>query len=124
MEEKGNLFYVNAGHPAPLLFHNNKVTALETSGIVFGAVPEIDLSRSFINLPVGSILVLFSDGICERQNIRGEEFEIERLKKVVLQNQKSNSDAIIKAIFQAADEFGSKKKWKDDATAVVIKRLK
>jgi hypothetical protein len=124
MEEKGNLFYVNAGHPAPLLFHDNKVSELETSGIVFGALPEIELSRSFVNLPAGSILVLFSDGICERQNIKGEEFEIERLKKIVIQNQKFSSEGIIKAIFQAADEFGSKKKWKDDATAMVIKRRK
>lgn len=124
MEENGNLFYVNAGHPAPLLFHDNKVSELETSGIVFGALPEIELSRSFINLPVGCILTLFSDGICERRNNKGEEFEIERLKKVVLQNQKLSSEEILKAIFQTAEEFGGKKKWKDDATAVVIKRIK
>lgn len=124
MEENGNLFYVNAGHPAPLLFHNNNVTELETSGTVFGALPEIELSRSFINLPVDSILVLFSDGICERQNNKGEEFEIERLKKIAIQNQKFGSETIIKAIFHAADEFGGKKKWQDDATAMVIKRIK
>ena len=123
MEEKGNLFYVNAGHPSPLLFHNNKVTALETSGIVFGALPEIELSRSFINLPVDSTLVLFSDGICERQNNKAEEFDIELLKKVILQNQKFNSEKILEVIFESANEFGGKKKWKDDATAVVIKRI-
>jgi phosphoserine phosphatase RsbU/P len=124
MEEKGNLFYANAGHPSPLLFYNNKTIELETSAIVFGALPEIELSRSFINLPIESILLLFSDGIYERQNNKGEEFDIERLKKVVIQNQKLNSEGILKVIFQTADEFGSKKKWKDDATAVVIKRLK
>jgi len=42
---------------------------------------------------------------CERQNIKGEEFEIDRLKKIVIQNQKFNSEGIIKAIFQAADEL-------------------
>ena len=109
--------------PHRLLFHNNKVTALETSGIVFGALPEIELSRSFINLPVNSILVLFSDGICERQNTRAEEFDVERIKNAVLQNQLLDSEEILKALFQTADEFGGKKKWKDDATAVVIKRL-
>ncbi|NWF89155.1 MAG: PP2C family protein-serine/threonine phosphatase [Ignavibacteriaceae bacterium] len=124
MEEKGNLFYVNAGHPAPLLFSNNKVTELETSGTVFGALPEIELSRSFINLPINSILVLFSDGICERRNNKGAEFGLDNLKSVVQQNQKLSAEEILKSIFSAADEFGGRKKWKDDATAMVIKRFK
>ena len=124
MEEKGNLFYVNAGHPAPLLFYNNKVIELETSGTVFGALPEIELSRSFINLPFNSILILFSDGICERRNSKGAEFGIDNLKSVVQQNQKLSADEILKSIFSAADEFGGRKKWKDDATAMVLKRLK
>jgi len=122
MEEKGNLFYVNAGHPSPFLLYNNKITDLEGTGIVFGALPEIELHRSYINIPPGSILVLFSDGILERQNNKGKEFELEHLKKVVMQNQNLNAEEILKAIFQAADEFGNKKKWKDDATAVVFKR--
>jgi len=124
MEENGNLFYVNAGHPLPFLFHNNKITDLDGSGIVFGALPDVDLRRSFINLPPESILVLFSDGILERQNVKGEMFELERLKKVVQQNKNLNAEEILKAIFNTADEFGNKKQWKDDATAVVIKRLK
>ena len=122
MEEKGNLFYVNAGHPVPFLLHNNKITDLDGSGIVFGALPEIELHRSYINLPYDSSLVLFSDGILERQNNKGEEFGLEGLKKVVLQNNSLNAEEILKAIFRCADEFGNKEKWKDDATAVVVKR--
>jgi len=122
MEEKGNLFYVNAGHPVPFLLHNNKITDLDGSGIVFGALPEIELHRSYINLPYDSSLILFSDGILERQNNKGEEFGLERLKKVVLQNNNLNAEEILKSIFRFADEFGGKKKWKDDATAVVVKR--
>jgi len=124
MEDKGNLFYVNAGHPSPLLFNNNKFTILDSSGLVFGALPDVELRRSYTQIPENSIIVLFSDGILERQNEKGEMYETERLKKVVQQNKNLNASGIISAIFRAADEFGNKEIWKDDATAVVIKRLK
>jgi len=124
MEDDGNLFYANAGHPSPLLFHEEKITKLDTSGIVFGAMPEIEPHRSYVNMPVGSILLLFSDGIYERQNSSGEEFGLKRLKKTMLQNSGLKVEDILKSIFQAAEEFGNKEKWQDDATAVVIKRTK
>jgi len=123
MEENGNLFYVNAGHPAPILINGNEVIELESTGIIFGALPEIDLRRSYTKIFPGSVLVLFSDGILERQNNKGENFELERLKKVALQNKNLNAEEILAAIFCAANEFGKKKKWKDDATVVVLKRL-
>ncbi|MGE5806412.1 MAG: PP2C family protein-serine/threonine phosphatase, partial [Ignavibacteria bacterium] len=93
-------------------------------GIVFGAMSEIEPHRSYVNMPVGSILLLFSDGIYERQNSSGEEFGFKRLKKTVLQNSGLKVEDILKSIFKAADEFGNKEKWQDDATAVVIKRIK
>ena len=34
-----------------------------------------------------------------------------------------NADEILNSVFQAADDFGEKLKWKDDATVVVIKRI-
>ncbi len=49
---------------------------------------------------------------------------MKRLKKTVLQNSGLKVEDILKSIFQAADEFGNKEKWQDDATAVVIKRIK
>jgi len=124
MEENGNLFYVNAGHPSPILINGDEVIELESTGIIFGALPEIDLRRSYTKIFPGSVLVLFSDGILERQNNKGENFELERLKKVALQNKNLNAEEILAAIFCSANEFGKKKKWKDDATVVVLKRLK
>jgi sigma-B regulation protein RsbU (phosphoserine phosphatase) len=122
VEEKGNLFYVNAGHPPPLFVHENRAVSLNASGIVFGALPEIEPHRSFVNLPHNSSLILFSDGILERLNNKGEEFGLERLKKVVLSNKNLSAEEMLKVIFQSADEFGGRKKWKDDATVVVVKR--
>jgi sigma-B regulation protein RsbU (phosphoserine phosphatase) len=124
MELKGNLFYVNAGHPQPILIHDDKVIELESTGLVFGALPEIDLRRSYIKIHPDSVLVLFSDGIVERQNNKGDDFDLKRLKEIIIENKNMEAEEILNAIFEAANNFGDKKKWIDDATVVVIKRLK
>ena len=124
MEISGNIFFINAGHPSPFIVFNDKIINLDSTGLIFGAFPEIELHRAYTKLEPGGILVLFSDGILERQNKKGEEFNLERLQKVVLQNKDKTANEILQLIFKTADDFGKGKKWKDDATAIVIKRLK
>jgi len=123
MEDNGNLFYVNAGHPSPILCYQDKITVLDSTGLVFGALEDIELHRSFVRMHRGSTLVAFSDGIIERQNKYGEEFSVEHLKSVILENNNKSAEDIMNAVFDAADEFGDKAKWEDDATVVVLKRL-
>lgn len=122
MEDNGNLFYVNAGHPSPILCHQDKVSVLDSTGLVFGALEDIELHRSFVRMHRGSTLVCFSDGIIERQNKFGEEFDLECLKEVVKNNSSKSAVEILNAVFSAADEFGHNAKWQDDATVVVLKR--
>jgi len=55
------------------IFYNNKTIELKSTGLIFGAFPEIDLRRSYIDMHPGCILVLFTDGIVERQNNSEEE---------------------------------------------------
>ena len=123
MERNGNLFYINAGHPSPLLLIGNEISELDSTGLLLGALPEIALRRSYISIPPKGVLVLYTDGILERENKKGEEFGAARLKKVITTNKEKSSDEIMNSIFNAADDFGKSKKWKDDATVVVVKRL-
>ena len=123
MERNGNLFYINAGHPSPLLLKGSEIVELDSTGLLLGALPEIGLRRSYISIPPKGVLVLYTDGILERENKKGEEFGPVRLKKVIQRFRDKNADEIMNAIFHEADEFGKSKKWKDDATVVVVKRL-
>jgi sigma-B regulation protein RsbU (phosphoserine phosphatase) len=68
-------------------------------------------------------LLLFSDGIFERQDREGNQFGLERLKALAIQHQEKSALGIIDAIFNAVFEFGGGEKWEDDATLVVVKRL-
>ncbi len=122
LEINGNLFYVNAGHPIPFLVSGKEVIPLESTGLVFGALPEVSIHQTYVFIKPGSVLVLYSDGIIERQNRQKEEFGFDRLKDVVVKNQKKSAKEILDEIFNSAKIFGNSSKWEDDATVIIIKR--
>ena len=123
IEQQGNMFYVNAGHPAAVLIHGDEHQMLAATGTVIGPLPEFRITRSYNYLPPGAILVLYTDGIFERRNKVGDYFSIERLIRIVTENQNLSADEILATLFQSALEFGNMQPWEDDVTLVIIKRL-
>ena len=123
IQKDGNLLYVNAGHPSPLLFDGKNISELKSTGLLFGALPEIELTRGYSKINRGDILLLYTDGIIERKNKKQEEFGIDRLKEVVLSNLDKSPQEILDAIFSAAEIFGNNRNWEDDATIVVVKKV-
>ncbi|HPI73272.1 MAG TPA: PP2C family protein-serine/threonine phosphatase, partial [bacterium] len=75
-----------------------------------------------VHLPTGAALALYSDGIVERLNEKGEMFGIERLKASLVRHQHLESQAILELVFETVIEFGHGAPWEDDATLVVIKK--
>jgi sigma-B regulation protein RsbU (phosphoserine phosphatase) len=123
IEANGNMFYINAGHPGPLLFKKNEFIELESTGLIFGALPEIELQKKHAFIESGDIFVLFTDGIFETLNYNDELFGIDRLKQIIAESSEKNSKDLSNEIFNAAQKFAHAKKWLDDATVVVIKKL-
>jgi len=123
IENNGNIIYVNAGHPSPLLIQGDQVTELKSTGMILGAMPEIALYRSYAKFTAGAALVMFSDGIIERKNSEREEFGMDRLIALAKEHQERSAQEILDIVFNTVFEFGEKMKWSDDATVVVIRRL-
>ncbi|RJP70685.1 MAG: hypothetical protein C4539_06080 [Ignavibacteriales bacterium] len=123
-EKNGNLFFVNAGHPSPVLVNGNNIEELESTGLIFGALPEISLYSSFAKIHPGGVLVLFSDGIIERQNKKNEFFGLDRLKELIIVNKEKSAQEILNVIISTVEGFGRKSVWQDDATVLVVKKLK
>lgn len=122
-ENNGNLFFVNAGHPAPILLNGNTIEELDSTGLIFGALPEISLYSSFAKIQPGGVLVLFSDGIIERQSKKNEFFGLDRLKELIVKNKEKSAQEILDIIFTTVEGFGRKAVWQDDATVLVVKKL-
>lgn len=124
IEANGNLVYSNAGHPPPLIVSGYNVQTLDQGGFVLGPLPEVKLKRGFAFLNPGSVLILYSDGLIERLNRLGDQFEMERMTKTVLEYQHLSAQELVSLVIDTAYNFGDKSKWIDDVTVVVVKRLK
>ena len=124
LEANGNLFYVNAGHRAPMLLRGGRQDPLEleSGDIVMGPVPDARFKRCFVHVDRGDCLVLYTDGVNERQETDGGLFGTERMIDVLREVRDEPSQAIVDALLGAAARFGDGTPWSDDASVCVIKR--
>jgi len=72
------LRYINAGHLPPLLIRNDgssaQVVRLDEGGPVLGLLPGARYTQAVVQVRSGDLLVVYSDGILEAENARGDEF--------------------------------------------------
>jgi sigma-B regulation protein RsbU (phosphoserine phosphatase) len=122
LDRDGGIIYVNAGHPAPLLLHGDRVESLERGGTVVGPLPEVRYRRGYALLAPGAVLVACSDGILERRDASGAYFGEPGLIRVGREAQPGSAEEILEAVFSAAGRHGGDRPWEDDATVVVVKR--
>ncbi len=122
LQRDGDIAYINAAHPPPFLVSNGDVKELAATGIALGFMPEIKLHQSYARMNPGDILVLYSDGVIERQNTAGDFFGLERLQELVRQHRTRNTQEIVDLVFDTIYKFGDQTNWRDDTTVLVIKR--
>jgi sigma-B regulation protein RsbU (phosphoserine phosphatase) len=119
--ESGNISYINAGHPPPILIHGTQARRLQPTGMILGALSETQFRRASATFEPDDVLLLYTDGVVERRR-RGEEFGLQRLEEAVIQHREESAAAILKSIHEAVGVFGDPPAFEDDVTLVVIKR--
>ena len=119
-EEK--LTYVNAGHNPPLLIRNGKIQKLEKGGMILGVMKTKNpyISEE-IKLQKNDVLVMYTDGISEAMNKRGEEFSEKKLEKLALSLSNKSAEHILNEINLEVQNFVSGNIQSDDITMIVIK---
>ncbi len=125
LERNGTLVYVNAGHdPGLLLRRDGEVVNLRSTGLVLGPMENLEYRRAWAELCPGDILVLYSDGIVERQGVEGD-FGRERLEDFIraAQLRGDSASAIVDSLLEEVHRFGQSQEFADDVTAMVVRRL-
>src|SRR5580704_8242748 len=115
------LHYTNAGHLPPIYISGGKVRRLETGGMVVGLFNDVPFEQGSVEIEHGGILVAYSDGLIEPENVYGEEFGTTRLIDVATRNKDASSHAIAEAMMHAADEWSGSPEQADDMTVIVMR---
>jgi len=119
--------YSRAGH-CPVLYHkaSTGITEyLKDKGTALGMVRGNDYGRlvetNVIQYASGDIMVLYTDGITEAKNQRGEEFDYDRLADALREVTDKKPNEIEKNITHRLYEFSGSKDINDDYTSMTIK---
>jgi phosphoserine phosphatase RsbU/P len=115
------LTYTNAGHLAPFFVHGGNVQRLDEGGTVVGLFESASYSQGAIRVSPGGLLVAFSDGLTEPENVYGEEFGLDRLREEILRQRHMPPQRVAENLIAAADQWAGTPEQADDITVIVAR---
>ncbi len=118
--------FARAGHTELMVYSSKKkIRKLRPHGTALGLLPN-ELTGNFDSIsfcfkPYYTVL-MFSDGIIESLNNRGDEFGIDNLQTIFYESccKKNSPSKSTDKILRAVDEFSENKEQSDDQTMVII----
>ena len=124
LDADGGLLAVNAGHcPVLIRRRDGRVEQIPSCGLPLGILATAGYRESSGRLEPGDLLVLFTDGLTEAENLDEEEFGTQRVEQVVAGLREPNAESACRELLRAVDEHAGGKPLQDDATLVVVERL-
>ena len=126
LDENGTGHYLSAGHNPDYLYRteDGTIEELRSENLVLGAFDFADYSSSPIQLNRGDLLVVYSDGLTEAENMKGDMFEERRLVKLIQENAGKGAEALRTSILDAIENFTQNSAQNDDITFLLTERVK
>ena len=115
------LRYTNAGHLPGFLISNGASKHLDKGGMVLGVMEDYVYEEGTVEVPPNPLLVEYSDGLVEPENVYGEEFGVRRLREAAIRVQGSAPQVVGQALMMAAEEWAGTPEQADDMTVVVAR---
>jgi phosphoserine phosphatase RsbU/P len=116
------LTYVNAGHNAPMLCRQSgALERLEAGGLPIGIQAGASYQSDSITLHPDDWLVIFTDGVIEAVNTRGEEYGEARLLGSVARSSGASPPEMMRHILGDLDLFVGNTPQHDDVTCLLLK---
>jgi serine phosphatase RsbU (regulator of sigma subunit) len=119
----GTLRFARAGHNYPLLFspQSGECRTLTGRGIVLGCVEQVDLEEVSVDLHLGELLVLYTDGITDANSTAGEFFGMERLRETVCATGELSPQNVCDLVFERVDRFQAGAVQYDDMALLALR---
>jgi len=113
---------VNAGHEPPLILRSaaSSVETLWKHGIVLGIDQSSTYEQEETQLAAGDLVVLYTDGLTEATNERGELYTLARLEEFLVEHRDQAAQQLADSIFEAVKAYAGAE-LRDDATVLVLR---
>jgi len=114
--------YARAGHEPPLLLHiDGSVERIpHSSGMALGLWDSIMLDERSLFLAPGDTLLLYTDGMTDCRDPKGEAFGLERIKKNLSGYANLNAQQVCDNLLETLKKYQDGSKQDDDVTLVAV----
>ncbi|HNS51935.1 MAG TPA: GAF domain-containing protein [Anaerolineae bacterium] len=121
----GEIAYVNAGHPPPILVRAKSGVSVElrTGGMAMGVLPNLEYEERTVCMEPGDALVLYTDGIIEAPGEGRALFGRVRLADAARAARHQPAAQMGESIEAAVAQFTAGAPQTDDLTLVIVRRL-
>jgi serine phosphatase RsbU (regulator of sigma subunit) len=118
--------FISAGHNPAYLFRSATTTIEELvpDAYVLGMFDFASYQSRAFKLVKGDILVVYSDGLTDAENLQNEMFGEERLLQVLQREAPDGSQAVEQGLLKAINEFTQGRPQTDDITFVVVEKYR
>jgi serine phosphatase RsbU (regulator of sigma subunit) len=121
----GLMTYCNAGHNPPYFLGDRNSCEphpLTKTGLPIGIDEDTTWERAEITMLPGDVLVLYTDGVPDAQNLDGDFFKQESLVQVIQEHLGESAEMLQKSILDAVYDFVGDAPPFDDITLMVLRR--
>ena len=117
------IIFVSCGHPSPRLLHlAGRSEGLLSNGPALGIFSNADYYNESKFLSYGDVLILFTDGVVEIENQKGEPFGVKRLTAIVNKHRQLPAKDLIQKVIAETKSFSGSQTYQDDFTLVIVKK--
>ena len=117
------MVYVNAGHNPPIIVDKkNGLMLLDQGTTILGSFKTLPfLNEGFLTDLEDFLFFSYTDGLTETLNEQGEEFGVERLKELLMEEKDSELKDLHQRVFASLDRFRGNNSYSDDITLLSCK---
>ena len=113
----GELKFVNAGHPYPVLYHNGEFSYLnEKPNFVLAGMEGLAYTEHTIKLSKGDRIFVYTDGVTEATDLNETLFGEDRLLQAMKLTEKKSAPDTLKKIQEQINDFVGNAEQFDDIT--------
>jgi serine phosphatase RsbU (regulator of sigma subunit)/CHASE1-domain containing sensor protein/anti-sigma regulatory factor (Ser/Thr protein kinase) len=123
--ENGRLVYANAGHDPPYSQRGGDAQELRARGMPLGLMPDMPYEEKEAVLAASDDLLLYSDGLVEAHDTKGDMFGFPRLRRLIMAQSTGSGEELIDVLLAELTSFtGTDAEQEDDITLVTLERSK
>jgi hypothetical protein len=120
--ESGIVRLVNAGHYPPVVLRKKSLSVMSPGAPALGITPNARYRDQSVSLAKGESLIVYSDGITDARNERGEHFDEKRLMDMLPGLSGLSAAELGKSVVSAVDRFVGEAPPNDDLSILVLQR--